>query len=161
MKLLSKIAYGGVFLIGFSVGVAGCCWGKIPVTVYTGNALIDAMLSCIGSGAVCGIVATVDAVAAYFLAKFCLTEHPKKKSSARWLHARDKKRFFCEWQKQEIWNRQHGKCAQCNAPLDRRATQYDHIKQWARGGRTSVDNGQALCANCHAKKCFYEKTKGV
>ncbi len=36
----------------------------------------------------------------------------------------------------------------CDAPI----REYDHIKSWATGGQTSVDNGQGLCTACNKAK---------
>lgn len=68
----------------------------------------------------------------------------------------DSRRYFTKSQKLEILERQHNKCAHCGKRLDPRYTQFDHIKMWAHGGRTTVSNGQALCANRHAVKCYSE-----
>ena len=33
----------------------------------------------------------------------------------------------------------------------------DHIIPWSAGGRTTLDNLQALCTNCHRKKTMFER----
>jgi len=71
---------------------------------------------------------------------------------------RDPRRFFTVAQKRMILARQSGKCAICKKKLDRRYTQYDHKIEWADGGPTEVNNGQALCANCHSIKTYKHKT---
>jgi len=65
---------------------------------------------------------------------------------------RDSRRGFNQTEKAEIWDKQEGKCARCREQLLRRATHYDHIIPWEKGGETNVKNGQALCANCHSIK---------
>jgi len=65
---------------------------------------------------------------------------------------KDSRRGFNQTEKAEIWDKQEGKCAICGEQLLRRATHYDHIIPWEKGGKTNVINGQALCANCHSIK---------
>lgn len=44
-----------------------------------------------------------------------------------------------------------GRCAICSARLTNRF-HADHRKPYSRGGKTTTDNGQALCADCNLKK---------
>jgi hypothetical protein len=44
------------------------------------------------------------------------------------------------------------RCPSAGKELSFEACQFDHVKEHASGGRTSVDNGQVLCAKCHAEK---------
>jgi len=69
---------------------------------------------------------------------------------------RDSRRRFTIAQRKCIWYAQEGKCNKCGDPLDQRTVNYDHIKRWADGGETEVDNGAALCPGCHAMKTFTE-----
>ncbi|MCL5949520.1 MAG: HNH endonuclease [Candidatus Bathyarchaeota archaeon] len=62
---------------------------------------------------------------------------------------RDSRRAFTQTQKNEILYQQDYKCAECHKKLDLRATEFDHKRPWASGGRTVVINGRALCASCH------------
>jgi 5-methylcytosine-specific restriction endonuclease McrA len=62
---------------------------------------------------------------------------------------RDTRRAFNATQKKEILYQQNNKCARCHKKLDPRATQFDHKKPWASGGRTIKENGRALCSECH------------
>lgn len=62
---------------------------------------------------------------------------------------RDPRRAFTRTQKNEILHQQDYKCARCHEKLDLRATEFDHKKPWAAGGRTITVNGRALCATCH------------
>lgn len=74
---------------------------------------------------------------------------------------RDTRRSFSQSQRNDIWDKQNGKCARCKNPLKRASTHYDHITPWERGGRTEVKNGQALCANCHSEKTNKDRLKKV
>jgi 5-methylcytosine-specific restriction endonuclease McrA len=76
---------------------------------------------------------------------------PKKK--------RDTRRAFTRTQKNEILHQQNYKCAKCKNQLDLRATEFDHKKGWADGGKTVTVNGQALCANCHKIKTHKSRLK--
>ncbi|PVX23382.1 MAG: hypothetical protein CW691_10760 [Candidatus Bathyarchaeum sp.] len=62
---------------------------------------------------------------------------------------RDARRAFTATQRKEILYQQSNKCAKCHEKLDPRATQFDHKKSWASGGRTITQNGRALCSTCH------------
>ena len=62
---------------------------------------------------------------------------------------KDSRRAFSKTQKTEIWDRQKGKCARCHKPLKMATVEYDHVKQYSRGGSTRTSNGRALCKNCH------------
>jgi 5-methylcytosine-specific restriction endonuclease McrA len=62
---------------------------------------------------------------------------------------KDTRRSFTSTQKKEILYQQDNKCARCHKKLDPRATQFDHKKPWASGGRTIKENGRALCSECH------------
>lgn len=64
-------------------------------------------------------------------------------------------------QKNEVLALQKNKCAICKKLLDMRATHFDHIKEVYRGGKSRVENLQALCANCHNIKTHKEKLKKV
>jgi nitrate/TMAO reductase-like tetraheme cytochrome c subunit len=62
---------------------------------------------------------------------------------------KDSRRSFSPTQQKAILHQQDNKCAICHKKLDPRATEFDHEKSWASGGRTIRKNGRALCANCH------------
>ncbi|MFA6330358.1 MAG: HNH endonuclease [Candidatus Micrarchaeia archaeon] len=77
---------------------------------------------------------------------------------------RDPRRNFSQTQKNEIWDRQRGRCAgsHCEqSTLLRSATHYDHIIPWEIGGRTIVSNGQALCTTCHSLKTHKDRLKKI
>ena len=71
--------------------------------------------------------------------------YPKEKN-------RDKRRKFTRSQEKEIWDRQHGYCHKCEKKLRQTATHYHHIKPWSQGGKTIINNGQALCTDCHNRE---------
>jgi len=64
-------------------------------------------------------------------------------------------------QKNEVLARQKNRCAKCPKPLDMRATHFDHIKEVYRGGKSRIENLQALCADCHNIKTHDERLKKV
>lgn len=74
---------------------------------------------------------------------------------------KDHKRQIGKSEKNEVWERQHGKCAICHKPLTPATTQYDHIRPYAKGGETDISNIQALCANCHAKKTNRDRVNEI
>jgi len=59
-------------------------------------------------------------------------------------------RFFSDSQKQDMFNRCFGRCEGCmdNLPNGWHA---HHIKQYSDGGETDIENGMALCPDCHKK----------
>lgn len=67
---------------------------------------------------------------------------------------RDYRRSFTHTQQIELYERQKGLCADCGSPLDLRTVNCHHIKPWSEGGRTTVENGLALCPECHIKRTF-------
>jgi hypothetical protein len=48
-----------------------------------------------------------------------------------------------------VFERDGGKCVECGSSFD---LQYDHILAVARGGATTVENLQLLCADCNRRK---------
>lgn len=74
---------------------------------------------------------------------------------------KDTRRSFTQTQKNEICDRQNNKCAKCRDPLLRSATHYDHKIPWEKGGKTEVNNGQALCAICHSIKNNKDRLKKI
>jgi 5-methylcytosine-specific restriction endonuclease McrA len=64
---------------------------------------------------------------------------------------KDTRRAFSQTQKKEILAKQGFKCARCHEKLGV-GYHFDHIKPWAEGGKTTVRNGQVLCAQCHEEK---------
>lgn len=44
-----------------------------------------------------------------------------------------------------------GSCERCGSSLNR-GFHGDHVRPFAQGGTTTLNNGQALCASCNLKK---------
>jgi len=63
----------------------------------------------------------------------------------------DPQRAFSSGQKKEIYLRANGHCVGCGQSLDS-DWHADHIVPHARGGRTEIVNGQALCQPCNNRK---------
>nr|WP_237421907.1 HNH endonuclease signature motif containing protein [Gordonia sp. SID5947] len=57
------------------------------------------------------------------------------------------KRFFPSHLRKALYVRDHC-CIKCGAPAGR--THAHHIRHWADGGQTSLENGCLLCPSCHA-----------
>lgn len=69
-------------------------------------------------------------------------------------NGRNPKRNFTHTQQVEMFERQLGKCADCNNSLSLRTVVYHHVKPYSEGGFTTINNGVALCPNCHAARTF-------
>ncbi len=50
------------------------------------------------------------------------------------------------------YERQKGICPKCNEHFEISQMQADHITPWSKGGRTTADNCQMLCADCNRRK---------
>ena len=61
-------------------------------------------------------------------------------------------RTFTENQKREAYERQGGICKKCGKRFELKEMQADHITPWSKGGKTTSDNCQMLCADCNRKK---------
>jgi len=64
----------------------------------------------------------------------------------------DQKRIFDNDQKIQIYARDSGRCQSCKKAVGEFNWHADHIVAWIRGGKTTFDNGQVLCAKCNLKK---------
>jgi 5-methylcytosine-specific restriction endonuclease McrA len=62
--------------------------------------------------------------------------------------ARVDRRYISVGIKAAIWKRDHGQCRICGS--DKRL-ELDHIKPFARGGKTTEDNLRLLCRNCNQR----------
>jgi DNA-directed RNA polymerase subunit RPC12/RpoP len=69
---------------------------------------------------------------------------------------RDSRRSFSSTQKKQILAQQDYKCARCHKKLGV-AYHFHHAKSWSSGGKTTVKNGRALCANCHEEITHKER----
>jgi 5-methylcytosine-specific restriction endonuclease McrA len=74
---------------------------------------------------------------------------------------RDSKRSFTKVEKNEIFDRQNGKCAKCHKPLKLAYTHFHHKKAWSENGKTNINNGIALCANCHSEAHHTDRLKKI
>ena len=61
---------------------------------------------------------------------------------------RDPRRLFSQSQRTHIADRQHHVCAECREDLPE-VFHVHHVVPWSEGGRTDIDNGVAVCVNCH------------
>jgi hypothetical protein len=68
------------------------------------------------------------------------------------LDTRDNKRLFDENQKIVMWRRDDEKCKICCSEVKFLDMHADHIKPHSKGGKTTIENGQTLCASCNLKK---------
>ncbi len=57
----------------------------------------------------------------------------------------DPNRYFNQYEKIVIYKRGNGVCAVCHEPVSWNEYEADHIKPWALGGKTTLDNAQLLC----------------
>ncbi|MBI4302099.1 MAG: HNH endonuclease [Chloroflexi bacterium] len=64
----------------------------------------------------------------------------------------DPQRFFSQEQRVKIFENSGGKCAQCGIDLSKSNFHADHIVAHSLGGKTTVENGRALCTACNRKK---------
>lgn len=61
-------------------------------------------------------------------------------------------RAFSEAQKVAAYERQSGVCPICNKHFELAEMQADHITPWSKGGKTSAENCQMLCAEDNRRK---------
>lgn len=58
-------------------------------------------------------------------------------------------RAFTESQKRTAYEKQNGKCPICGEVFKMEEMQGDHIQEWSRGGKTTLENLQMVCHKCH------------
>lgn len=68
------------------------------------------------------------------------------------LESKDAKRAFDPNQRVVIWRRDEGKCRLCGKSVKFEEMHADHVMPHSKGGKTTVENGQTLCAACNLKK---------
>ena len=61
-------------------------------------------------------------------------------------------RAFSRQMARAAYERQKGVCPKCKKKFVMEAMQADHITPWSKGGKTTVENCQMLCADCNRKK---------
>ena len=74
---------------------------------------------------------------------------------------RDNRRSFTRSQQKKIFDKQKGRCAMCSERLELSSTHYHHKKPWSEGGKTTVQNGIAVCTKCHDRHHNDERVKKV
>jgi len=66
---------------------------------------------------------------------------------------KDEKRLFTIEQRRILWNTDEKRvCAKCKRPLTWKDFTVDHIKAYAKGGKTSLKNAQLMHHDCNASK---------
>ncbi len=65
---------------------------------------------------------------------------------------KDDQRTFTEDQRIVIWRRDNKTCQECNNRIEFDEMEADHIIPHSRGGETNIENAQALCRQCNARK---------
>ena len=68
------------------------------------------------------------------------------------LKTKDPKRLFDDNQRIVMWRRDNHSCQECGCHVDFKDMHADHIIPHSKGGETTIDNGQTLCAACNTKK---------
>lgn len=61
-------------------------------------------------------------------------------------------RTFSDAMKLAAYERQGGICAACGKHFELAQMEGDHITPWSKGGKTTADNCQMLCADCNRRK---------
>jgi len=61
-------------------------------------------------------------------------------------------RAFTDSQKRAAFERQNGICTKCKGTFALNEMEADHITPWSRGGKTTPENCQMLCADCNRRK---------
>ena len=64
----------------------------------------------------------------------------------------DPQRTFAAWQRAWTWVASKGVCSLCESKIAYRSFHCDHVIPHSKGGRTHVNNAQALCAECNLAK---------
>ena len=60
-------------------------------------------------------------------------------------------RLYRRSQTKKMLERQNGKCRVCDEPKTLREVAGHHVERHADGGSTTLENGAAVCHNCHQK----------
>ena len=64
----------------------------------------------------------------------------------------NERRHFNRRERRAIYRCADGRCERCGVDLHYKNFHADHRVPFSRGGETSIENGQALCADCNLKK---------
>lgn len=70
-------------------------------------------------------------------------------------------RYISRKLRAQVFLKSHGRCAHCAVKITEGRFQADHVIRWSDGGRTELDNLQALCLPCHAVKTRTVDTPGA
>ena len=84
--------------------------------------------------------------------KVCLEHLKSQMIYAASLQPKDPQRLFPAEQRIQIFDMSGGSCALCGIELSITNFHADHIVPYSQSGKTTLDNGQALCAACNLKK---------
>jgi hypothetical protein len=84
--------------------------------------------------------------------KACLNQLSQYMVNSANAHPLDTNRWFTAEQRDQIWHTSGESCRICHIKLSRSNFHADHIQPHSEGGRTTVENGQALCAACNLRK---------
>ena len=84
--------------------------------------------------------------------RFCLEQVKGRMIHAAGLQPKDPQRLFSADQRADIYDKSGGSCASCGIELSETNFHADHIVPYSQGGKTTVENGQALCIACNLKK---------
>jgi len=76
----------------------------------------------------------------------------KRKMKPVPIEDRDPRRVFTKVQQDIVLQRQGFRCAATGKPLKEGEIEFDHIIPWAVGGRTTIDNCEALTTEAHLEK---------
>ena len=80
------------------------------------------------------------------LLKFLLQDYPS-------IELKDIRRNFTDAEKYAIFIQSGGKCANCGKIFKNFSDfEADHVIAWAKGGKTTIANAQALCKSCNRSK---------
>jgi len=69
-------------------------------------------------------------------------------------------RVFNRQQRVFLFKQANGRCSICNKAISFDEMHADHIRPWSKGGKTTTDNGQALCPKCNLSKGNKFNNKG-
>ena len=61
-------------------------------------------------------------------------------------------RFFESFTRQNVYERDHGKCMYCGEEVSRNKFTFDHVIPKSRGGKTTWNNIVCCCLKCNSKK---------
>ena len=64
----------------------------------------------------------------------------------------DEQRGFNDEQREILFRLSKGVCQSCEKDIDKNSFHADHVIPHSIGGKTSIANGQALCAECNLAK---------